>query len=159
MTWVLSVVPSWGWAIVLTTLLLKTVFLPFTLAASRSAKRMAKLQPHLQAMREKFKDNPQKIQTETLKLFKENKVNPVGGCIPVLITIPFFIGFFSMLQSTSELRFAPFLWATDLSAPDTVGHLFGLPINIMPLLMGATMIRSEERRVGKECRSRWSPYH
>ncbi|HKB57546.1 MAG TPA: YidC/Oxa1 family insertase periplasmic-domain containing protein [Lacunisphaera sp.] len=140
MTWVHSVVPSWGWAIVLTTLLLKTVFLPFTLAASRSAKRMAKLQPHLQAMREKFKDNPQKIQTETLKLFKENKVNPVGGCIPVLITIPFFIGFFSMLQSTSELRFAPFLWATDLSAPDTVGHLFGLPINIMPLLMGATMI-------------------
>ena len=140
MTWVHSIVPGWGWAIVITTLLLKIVFLPLTLAASRSAKRMAKLQPHLKVLKEKFKDNPQKVQTETLKLFKENKVNPVGGCIPILITIPFFIGFFSMLQSASELRFAPFLWATDLSAPDTVGHIFGLPLNIMPLFMGATMI-------------------
>ncbi len=140
MTWFHSIIPSWGWAIVITTLTLKIVFLPLTLAASRSAKRMAKLQPHMQAMREKYKDNPQKLQAETLRLFKENKVNPVGGCIPVLITIPFFVGFFSMLQSTSELRFASFLWAHDLSAPDTVGHLLGLPINIMPLLMGATMI-------------------
>ncbi|MBL9216322.1 MAG: YidC/Oxa1 family insertase periplasmic-domain containing protein, partial [Opitutaceae bacterium] len=140
MTWVHSLVPSWGWAIVITTLILKIVFLPLTLAASRSAKRMAKLQPHMQAMRAKFKDNPQKLQTETIRLFKENKVNPVGGCIPILITIPFFIGFFSMLQSASELRFASFLWAADLSAPDTVARVFGLPINIMPLLMGATMI-------------------
>lgn len=150
MTWVHSIVPSWGWAIVITTLILKIVFLPLTLAASRSAKRMAKLQPHMQAMREKYKDNPQKMQSETLRLFKENKVNPVGGCIPILITIPFFIGFFTMLQSASELRFASFLWAHDLSAPDTI-YTFGtvtlpllglthLNINIMPLLMGATMI-------------------
>jgi len=140
MTWVHSGIPNWGLAIIITTLILKTVFLPFTLAASRSSKRMAKLNPLMQAMREKYKDNPQKIQTETLRLFKENKVNPVGGCIPILITMPFFIGFFSMLQSASELRFAPFLWATDLSAPDTIMHIFGLPLNIMPLFMGATMI-------------------
>jgi YidC/Oxa1 family membrane protein insertase len=140
LTKVHALVPNWGWAIIITTLLLKTVFLPFTIAASRSSKRMAKLNPLMQAMREKYKDNPQKIQTETLKLFKENKVNPLGGCIPILITIPFFIGFFSMLQSASDLRFASFLWVSDLSAPDTVGHIFGLPINIMPLLMGATMI-------------------
>ena len=140
MTWIHSVVSSWGWAIVITTLLLKIVFMPFTIAASRSAKRMAKLNPLMQAMREKYKDNPQKIQTETLRLFKENKVNPLGGCIPILITIPFFIGFFGMLQSASDLRFASFLWVHDLSAPDTVARLYGLPINIMPLLMGATMI-------------------
>lgn len=150
MNWVHSMVPSWGWAIVLTTLLLKIVFLPLTLAASRSAKRMAKLQPHMAAMREKYKANPQKMQTETLRLFKENKVNPVGGCIPILITIPFFIGFFTMLQSASELRFASFLWVHDLAAPDTI-YSFGtvtlpllglthLNINIMPLFMGATMI-------------------
>ncbi len=150
LTWVHSLVPSWGLAIVITTLLLKIVFLPLTLAASRSAKRMAKLQPHMASMREKYKDNPQKMQAETLRLFKENKVNPVGGCIPILITIPFFIGFFSMLQSASELRFASFLWAHDLSAPDTI-YSFGtvtlpllglthLNVNIMPLLMGATMI-------------------
>ena len=150
MTAIHSFVPNWGWAIILTTLTLKTVFLPFTLAASRSAKRMAKLNPLMQAMREKYKDNPQKIQSETLKLFKENKVNPVGGCIPILITMPFFIGFFSMLQSASDLRFAPFLWVRDLSAADTV-YSFGvanlpllglthLNLNIMPLFMGATMI-------------------
>ena len=150
MTWFHSWIPNWGAAIIVTTLTLKTVFLPFTLAASRSSKRMAKLNPHMQALRVKYKDNPQKIQTETMKLFKENKVNPVGGCIPILITIPFFIGFFSMLQSASELRFAPFLWAPDLSAPDTI-YSFGavtlpilglthLNINIMPLFMGATMI-------------------
>ena len=140
MTWIHSGINNWGWAIILTTLSLKTIFLPFTLAASRSAKRMAKLNPIMQAMRVKYKDNPQKIQTETLRLFKENKVNPVGGCVPILITIPFFVGFFSMLQSASDLRFASFLWVHDLSAPDTVGHIFGLPINIMPLFMGATMI-------------------
>src|SRR6478609_5221644 len=140
MTAVHSVVPSWGWAIALTTLGLKLIFLPLTLAASRSAKRMAKLQPHMAAMREKYKDNPQKMQTETLRIFKENKVNPVGGCIPILITIPFFVGFFAMLQSTSELRFASFLWVHDLSAPDTVARIFGFPLNIMPLLLGATTI-------------------
>lgn len=131
---------AWGWAIVITTLTLKIVFLPLTLAASRSAKRMAKLQPHMQALREKYKDNPQKMQAETLRIFKENKVNPVGGCIPILITIPFFVGFFAMLQSASDLRFAEFLWVHDLAAPDTVARVFGVPINIMPLLMGATMI-------------------
>lgn len=144
MTWIHGWFPgatwAWGWAIVLTTLLLKIVFVPFTLAASKSAKRMQKLQPEMQAIREKFKDNPQKLQAATMELFKRHKVNPVGGCLPVLITIPFFIGFFSMLQSTAELRFQPFLWAVDLSAPDTVAHVFGLPINILPILMGATMV-------------------
>jgi YidC/Oxa1 family membrane protein insertase len=142
MTWVHTIVPNWGWAIVITTLLLKIVFLPLTLAASKSAKRMAKLQPHMQALREKYKDNPQKMQMETLRIFKENKVNPVGGCIPILITIPFFVGIFAMLQTTSELRFAEFLWVKDLAAADTVWRIPGLdlPLNIMPLLMGATMI-------------------
>ncbi len=94
----------------------------------------------MQAVREKYKDNPQKLQAATMELFKKHKVNPMGGCLPILITIPFFIGFYSMLQSTAELRFQPFLWAGDLSAPDTIGHVFGLPINILPVLMGATMV-------------------
>jgi YidC/Oxa1 family membrane protein insertase len=146
MTWVhntmggASFAWGWGWAIVITTLFLKIVFVPFTIAASRSSKRMAKLMPLVTEVREKYKDNPQKAQTAMMQLYKDHKVNPLGGCIPILITIPFFIGFFSMLQTTSELRFAPFLWAADLAAPDTVAHLFGFPLNIMPLLMGATMI-------------------
>ena len=140
MTWVHQGIPNWGFTIIVTTLILKIVFVPFTLAASRSAKRMQKIQPEMQAVREKFKDNPQKLQAATMELFKKHKVNPVGGCIPILITMPFFFGFYQMLQSAAELRFEPFLWAHDLAAADTVGHVFGLPINIMPLLMGATMI-------------------
>jgi YidC/Oxa1 family membrane protein insertase len=131
---------GWGWSIVITTLILKIVFVPFTLAASRTSKRMAKLAPMMTELREKHKDDPRKMQEGMMKLYKDYKVNPLGGCIPILITIPFFIGFFSMLQSASELRFAAFLWAPDLSAPDTVFRLWGLPLNIMPLLMGATMI-------------------
>jgi len=139
MKWSYSFIGNWGVAIIAMTLLLKFVSLPFTLAASKSAKRMQKLQPLMQAVREKYKDNPQKLNQATMELFKEHKVNPAGGCIPILITIPLFIGFFTMLQGTAELRFQSFLWAKDLSAPDTVAHIFGLPLNIMPLLMGVTM--------------------
>ena len=135
-----DLIPDWGVAIILMTLVLKLVTLPFTLVASRSAKKMAKLQPLMQAVREKHKDNPQKMQQETLAIFKENKVNPMGGCIPILITMPLFIAFFSMLQGTAELRFESFLWTKDLAAADTVWTLWGFPVNIMPLLMGATMI-------------------
>ena len=131
---------NWGVAVILMTLMLKIISLPFTIAASRSARRMSKLQPQLKAIREKHKDNPQKQQTATMELFKQHKVNPLGGCIPVLITMPLFFGFYAMLAGAAELRFQPFLWASDLSAPDTVGHIFNFPINIMPLLMGITMI-------------------
>jgi YidC/Oxa1 family membrane protein insertase len=144
MTWVHSLMPNlggaWGLAIVLTTLILKAVFLPLTLTASKSAKRMQKIQPEMQALKEKYKDNPQKMQTETMELFKKHKVNPMGGCLPILITIPFFFGFFMMLSSTAELRFQSFLWARDLSSADTVAHIFGFPLNIMPILMGITSI-------------------
>ena len=140
MNWTHRWVYNWGLAIVLMTLILKIVTLPFTLAASRSAKRMQKFQPEIQALREKFKDNPQKLNQATLELFKEHKINPMGGCLPLLITMPLFFGFFTMLQGSAELRFQTFLWARDLSAPDTVGHFLGFPINILPLIMTATMV-------------------
>lgn len=150
--WVVHISPvwAWGWAIIFTTLILKIVFVPFTLAASRSSKRMQKIMPLVTEAREKHKANPAKAQEAMMRIYKENKVNPIGGCVPILITIPFFIGFFNMLQSTAELRFASFLWAHDLAAPDTIFSfgtitlpLLGLThlnINILPLLMGATMI-------------------
>ena len=146
MTWVhswmegISPAWSWGWAVVITTLILKIVFLPLTLIAAKSGKRMQKIQPEMKELREKFKDNPQKMQAATMELFKKHRVNPMGGCIPILLTMPFFFGFFIMLRSAAELRFESFLWANDLSSPDTIGHIMGLPINIMPILMGATMI-------------------
>jgi len=139
MNWMHGWANNWGVDILLTTLLLKVVFLPFTLAASRSAKRMQKIQPEMKIIKEKYKDNPQKQQTATMELFKAHKVNPLGGCLPMLVTLPFFWAFFQMLSSVAELRYSPFLWAHDLSAPDTVGHLFGFPINILALVLGITM--------------------
>ena len=142
MVWTHSWSGNWGIAIILMTLLLKFISVPFTLAASKSAKRMAKISEPMKAIREKYKDNPKKLNEATLALFKEHKVNPAGGCIPILITIPLFVGFFAMLQGTAELRFQSFLWAHDLSAPDTVWRIPGLgfPLNVMPLLMAVTMI-------------------
>jgi len=140
MTWIHSFVPNWGLSIILTTLTLKTIFIYPTLAPLRSSRRMQKIQPQLKALNEKYKDNPQKKNQATMELFKEHKVNPLGGCLPMLITMPFFFGFYSMLWSTADLRFAHFLWAADLSAPDTVGHLpgLGIAINVLPLIMAAT---------------------
>ena len=135
MGWMHALVPNWGVALVLTTLSLKLVFLPLTMKASRSMKRMAKLAPFMKEIKEKYKDNPAKQQTAMMELYKQHKVNPLGGCLPMLIPFPFFIGFFSMLRSTAELRYAPFLWVHDLAAPDTVGHLLGFSVNILPILL------------------------
>jgi YidC/Oxa1 family membrane protein insertase len=142
MTWIHSWTSNWGVAIVLTTLALKFAFLPITLAQSRTSRRTQKVMPEMKLLKEKFKDNPQKLQAATMELYKKHKINPVAGCIPMLLTIPFFFAFFSMLRSAAELRFAPFLWAHDLSAPDTVGMLtlpvIGLiSINVLPILLGA----------------------
>jgi YidC/Oxa1 family membrane protein insertase len=141
MTWIHGWVHNWGVAIILTTLALKIVFTPITLAQSRSSRRMQKLMPEMNLIKEKFKDNPQKQQVATMELYKKHKVNPLSGCLPMLLTIPFFFGFFRMLQSASELRFASFLWAHDLSAPDTVAmiavpFLGLLAINVLPIALG-----------------------
>lgn len=134
-----ALVPSWGWAIVLMTICIKLLFWPLTAKASQSQKRMSKIQGPMAELKEKYKDNPQKMQQETLKLFKENKVNPLAGCLPIFIQMPVFIGLFYMLRTASELRYEPFLWVSDLSQPDTIFEIGGFPINLLPLIMGATM--------------------
>ncbi|MGZ0656334.1 membrane protein insertase YidC [Coraliomargarita sp. W4R53] len=134
-----SVIPSWGWSIVIMTVCIKTLFWPLTAKASKSQKRMAKIQGPMAEMKEKYKDNPQKIQQETLKLFKEHQVNPVAGCLPMIIQMPIFLGLFYMLRTASELRHEPFLWVADLSLPDTQFEINGFPINILPMIMGVTM--------------------
>jgi YidC/Oxa1 family membrane protein insertase len=140
MTWVYGWVHNWGWTIIITTLSIKTLFLPLSFGMARSARRMQKIQPLLQVLREKYKGNPQKLNEAQLALFKEHKVNPLGGCLPMFIQLPFFFGFYAMLRCASELRLAHFLWVRDLSAPDTIAHIGGFSLNILPLLMGATMM-------------------
>ena len=134
-----GLVPSWGWSIILMTICIKLLFWPLTAKASRSQKRMAKIQGPMSELKEKYKDNPQKMQQETIKLFREHRINPVAGCLPILVQMPIFLGLFYMLRTASELRHEPFFWVADLSQPDTVMEVAGFPINILPIIMGVTM--------------------
>jgi YidC/Oxa1 family membrane protein insertase len=103
-------------------------------------KRMAALQPQMKAIQDKYKDEPAKMNQKVMEFMKENKVSPLGGCLPMVIQIPVFFGFYKMIQTAIELRGASFLWATDLSQADTVAHVAGFPINPLPLVMGVTML-------------------
>ncbi|HSH96249.1 MAG TPA: membrane protein insertase YidC [Roseimicrobium sp.] len=133
---------SYGWSIVIITTLIKLIFWPLTTASTRSMKRMGALQPQMNALKEKYKDDPQKQNTKLMEFMRENKVNPMAGCIPMVVQIPVFFGFFRMLQGAIELRGAEFLWICDLSHPDTIAVIPGIqfPINPMPILMGITML-------------------
>jgi YidC/Oxa1 family membrane protein insertase len=130
---------SWGWAIVLLTCLIKVITWPLTAIQMKAAKKMQKFAKPMQDIREKHKDNPEKMQKELMKLYTENKINPFAGCLPILIQMPIFFGLYTAFQTTVELRLHSFLWIADLSAPDTLFHLGGFPVNLLPVLMGITM--------------------
>jgi YidC/Oxa1 family membrane protein insertase len=133
---------GYGWTIIAITILIKLLFWPLTQASTRSMKRMQALQPQMKALQEKYKDDPAKMNKKLMEFMKENKVSPLGGCLPMLLQMPVFIGFFYMIRSAIELRGASFLWVQDLSKPDTLFLIPGVnfPFNLLPLLMGATML-------------------
>ena len=138
-----KVVRNYGVAIMLLTIIVRVIFWPITHKGTESMRKMQALQPQIKALQLKFKDNPQRLQQETMKFYKENKVNPMGGCLPMLIQIPVFIALFVVLRSAVELRFSKFLWISDLSEPENL--LAGMipivgSLNILPLLMSATMV-------------------
>ena len=132
----------YGWAIVAITIIIKVVFWPLTQASTRSAKRMQALQPQIKALQERYKDDPVKQQRKMMEFWKEHKINPMSGCLPTLIQMPVFIGFFYMIRSAIELRGARWLWVNDLSRPDTLFLIPGVnfPFNLLPLIMGVTML-------------------
>ena len=134
-----SFVPNWGWSIVIMTIIIKLIFWPLTGKAAESQKGMAKIQAPMAELKKKYEKNPQKLQQETMKLFREHGVNPLAGCFPVLIQMPIFLGLFYMLRTAAELRYEPFLWVADLSQADTIAVVAGFPINLFPIIMGATM--------------------
>ena len=141
---------AWGLSIIALTILIRIVIWPLHNKSTRTMKRMSKLQPIMKDMREKYKDNPNKLNQETMKLYKEYQINPMGGCLPMFLQIPIFFGYYRMLQYAVELRGQSFLWVDDLSMPDTLHTielpfnlpLMGseLPINILPILMAVTMV-------------------
>jgi YidC/Oxa1 family membrane protein insertase len=130
---------SWGLAIILLTVTVRILIWPLHAKSTHTMKRMAKLQPEMAKIKEKYPDDPQKAQVETMGLYKKYGINPLGGCLPMLLQIPIFFGFYTMLQYAVELRGQPFLWVNDLSQPDTLTHLallgFNIPINILPVVM------------------------
>lgn len=141
---------SWGLAIVALTIIIRTVMWPLQSKSTRSMKRMSKLQPEMAKLKEKFPDDQQKQQQEIMKLYREYNINPVGGCLPMLVQIPIFFGFYRMLQYAVELRQQKFLWVEDLSQPDTLATIplpfslpflgSELPINVLPIVMSGTMV-------------------
>lgn len=134
-----SILGNYGLAIILLTLLIKTVFLPLNVISFRSMKAMQELQPEIKALRERVKD-PTQLNQETMSLYKKRGVNPMGGCLPMVLQIPVFFGLYTALLNSVDLRHAPFgLWVTDLSAPESL-EIFGYGIPIMLLLMGLSML-------------------
>jgi YidC/Oxa1 family membrane protein insertase len=126
---------SWGLAIILLTITVRIIIWPLHAKSTHTMKRMAKLQPEMAKIKEKYADDPNKINTETMGLYRKFGINPLGGCLPMFIQIPIFFGFYRMLQYAVELRSQGFLWVNDLSQPDTYTHIAGVPINILPVVM------------------------
>lgn len=131
---------SYAAAIIVLTLIIKSVLWPVQNKATSEMRKMAALSPKMTEMREKYKDDPQKLNEEMMKLYKDYGVNPFSGCLPMLIQIPIFFGFYAMLGSAIQLRNSSFFWIQDLSQPDTVAHVFGFPINLLPIIMAGTMV-------------------
>ena len=129
-------------AILALTVIVKAILWPIQNKANRSMRQMSALSPKIQELRDKYKDDPTRMNQEVMKLYKQYGINPVGGCLPMVIQIPIFFGLFTMLRQAVELRNSGFLWIHDLSQPDTVAHLPGLgfPVNVLPMLMAATNV-------------------
>lgn len=132
-----SYIGNYGFAIILLTICIKIIFWPLTQKSYKSMKGMQKLQPEMKRLREKYGSDKQRLNQEMMTFYKENKVNPMGGCLPMLIQIPVFIALYRVLLTAIELRHAPFmLWITDLSVKD--------PYYVTPLIMGATMFLQQK---------------
>ncbi len=144
---------NYGVAIILLTILMSIVLFPLTMKSHKSMRAMQELQPQISALKNKHKDNAQKVNKETMALYKKNKVNPLGGCFPMMLQMPLFFALFTTLRNAIELKGTCFIpgWIPDLSLPDTVFYLGALinkpgvyPLNILPILMSITTILQQK---------------
>jgi YidC/Oxa1 family membrane protein insertase len=123
---------NWGWAIVILTVSMKTILFPLSQKSFRSMKRMQRLQPQMQKIQELYKNDKEKMNQELMAFYRDNKVNPMGGCMPMFLQIPIFFALYKVLYESIELKGVPWiLWITDLTQKD--------PYYVTPLIMGATM--------------------
>jgi YidC/Oxa1 family membrane protein insertase len=149
-----SVIPNYGIAIIILTLLIKIALWPLGSKSYKSMSEMKKIQPLMKEIREKYKDDKKKMNEEVMGLYRTYKINPLGGCLPMVVQLPVFFALYRMLYQAIELRHAPFfLWIDDLSAPDRLGRFaiehipfmeppYGIPV--LTLIMGASMILQQK---------------
>jgi len=143
-----KVIPNYGIVLIIFSILVKLLVAPLTKKQFDSTKSMQTAQPQIAALKEKYKDDAKKLNEETMKLYKELGINPLGGCLPLLIQMPILIAMFNLFRTTIELRGAAFggleFWISDLSLPDTVGQFMGFDINLLPIIMSGTMILQQK---------------
>ncbi|MBQ7396167.1 MAG: membrane protein insertase YidC [Lentisphaeria bacterium] len=144
-----DVLHSYGWSIICLTIVVRLLFYPVTAKANASMKKMQQVQPQLAALREKYKDNPQLLNTKMMELYRQEGVNPFGGCLPILLQIPVFFALYATLDGAVELRQVAFWWCKDLAAADTVARIplyfFDLPIN--PLVLAMTLLMAIQQHM------------
>jgi YidC/Oxa1 family membrane protein insertase len=127
-----KVLGNWGWTIIALTILIKLLFFPLSAASYRSMAKMKTVTPKMQSIRERFKDDPQKMNQAMMELYRTEKINPLGGCLPIVVQIPVFISLYWVLSASVEMRGAPWLgWIHDLASPD--------PLYILPVIMAVSM--------------------
>ena len=143
-----KIIPNYGIVLILFSILVKLLLAPLTKKQFSSTQSMQQAQPQIAALKEKYKDDPKRLNEETMKLYKVLGVNPLGGCLPLIIQMPILIAMFNLFRTTIELRGAAFIglefWIPDLSLPDTVGTLMGLDINLLPIIMSGTMMLQQK---------------
>jgi YidC/Oxa1 family membrane protein insertase len=140
-----GITKNYGWSIIILTIIIQIIVLPLTLKSFKASTAMKTLQPHIKALQAKYKEDPKRLNMEMLNLYKTQKVNPLGGCLPMLLQLPIFWALFTTLRNAFELRGAPWiLWVKDLSAPDTLFHIGTIPVNILPLIMGVGMFLQQK---------------
>ena len=141
-----SFIPNYGWVIVVFSFLMKIVFWPLSHKSAKSMHKMKQMQPVIQEIKAKYKDDPAKLQKETMAAYKEYGVNPFGSCLPMLVQLPIFWAMFAVLSNSIELRGAPFIfWITDLSQPDPTGEF--LYVGILPIIMGVAMFVQQKMTI------------
>ncbi|MEZ4647220.1 MAG: membrane protein insertase YidC [Candidatus Eisenbacteria bacterium] len=145
LNWLYHVIPNYGVAVLILSVASKLVFYPLTRKSLQSMRGLQALKPEMDRINEQYKDDAQKKQQAIFDLYKEHKVNPAGGCLPMLVQMPVFVALYQVLSNAIELRKEPFvLWIDDLSAPDYIGSVFGFPIHVLPVLMGITMFLQQK---------------
>lgn len=150
LVWMNDYIGNYGIAIILLTLIVRLVLWPFQQKANSSMRKMQKIQPMIKDMREKYKDNPQELNMRMMELYRQEGVNPLGGCLPMLLQLPIFFALYSVFDSAVELRHVSFLWAKDLAQPDQIGpaiQVLGFSLAIHPLIIMMTILMVVQQKM------------